>query len=98
MVRHNYEGFTKKEVLQAKEARCAMGLLGNPSESKFMGMVSNNMITNCPVTTTAITNARSNFRPDLASVWGETMRWAPAPVVADYVVVPKGVVEWNFNQ
>jgi hypothetical protein len=94
-VYQNYEGFTKKEVLQAKEARRAMGLIGNPSKSNFKGMVSNNMITNCPITTTAITNARSIFGPDLASVRGKSVQWAPAPVVADYVVVPKGVVESN---
>jgi hypothetical protein len=29
-VRQNYEGYTKREVLQAKEARRAMGMIGNP--------------------------------------------------------------------
>ena len=68
-----------------------MGLIGN----RLQGMVSNNMITNCPITTTAITNARSIFGKDLASVRGKTVRWAPAPVVGDYVAVPKGVIERN---
>ncbi len=72
-----------------------MGLIGNPSENNFRGLVSNNMITNCPVTTTAITNARNIFGKDLASVRGKTMRWAPAPVVGDYVAAPKGVIEKN---
>jgi hypothetical protein len=80
-VRQDYEGFTKKEVLQAKEARRAMGLIGNPSKNNFKGLVSNNMITNCPVTTTAITNARNIFGKDLVSVRGKTVQWAPAPVV-----------------
>ena len=53
------------------------------------------MITNCPVTTTAITNARNIFGKDLANVRGKTVRWAPAPVVGDYVAVPKGVIERN---
>ncbi len=94
-VRQNYEGFTKKEVLQAKEARRAMGLIGNPSEKNFKGLVSNNMITNCPVTTTATTNVRRIFDRDLADVRGKTVQWAPAPVVGDYVEVPKGVIERN---
>ena len=94
-VRQNYEGFTKKEVLQAKEARRAMGLIGNPSKNDFKGLVSNNMITNCPVTTAAITNARNIFGKDLASVRGKTVRWTLAPVVGDYVAVPKGVIERN---
>ena len=55
MVRQNYEGFAKKEVLQAKEERQAMALIGNPSKNGFKGLVSNNMITNCPITITAIT-------------------------------------------
>ncbi len=31
MVCRNYEGYTKKEVLQAKEARRVQAVLGNPS-------------------------------------------------------------------
>ena len=73
MVQQNYEGFTKKKVLQAKEVRCTMGLIGNPSETDFKGMVSNNMIKNCPVTTTDITNAHTIVRPDLASMRGMTV-------------------------
>jgi hypothetical protein len=72
-----------------------MGLIGNPSENNFKGLVSNNTITNCLVTTTAITNARNIFGKDLASVRGKTVQWTPAPVVGDYVAVPKGVIEKN---
>ncbi len=53
------------------------------------------MITNCPITTTAITNAWSIFGPDLASVRGKTVQRTPAPVVGDYVAVPKGVIDRN---
>ena len=94
-VQKNYKGFTKKDVLRAKEARRAMGLIGNPSENDFKGLVSNNMITNCPITTTAITNALNIFGKDLASVRGKTVRWAPAPVAGDYVAVPKGIIDKN---
>jgi hypothetical protein len=72
-----------------------MRLIGNPSENNFRGLVSNNMIMNCPLTTTAITNARNIFGKDLASVRGKTVQWAPAPVVGDYVSVPNGVIEKN---
>ncbi len=92
----NYEGFTKKDVLQANEARQSMGIVGNPNKNDFKGMVSNNMITNSPVKTTAITNALNIFGKDSASVRGKTVRWAPAPVVGDYVAVPKGVIEKNM--
>ena len=53
------------------------------------------MISNCPATTTAITNAHSIFGPDLSNVRGKTMQRAPAPVVGDYVAVLKGVIDQN---
>ncbi len=94
-VHQNYEGYTKREVLEAKKARRAMVLIGNPSETNFKGMVSNSMIANSPVTTTAITTAHTIFGPDLASMRGKTMQLAPAPVVADYVAVSKRVIKRN---
>ncbi len=36
-VRQNYKGYTKHEVLEAKEARHAMGMIGNPSKEDFKG-------------------------------------------------------------
>ena len=94
-VQGNYEGHTKKDVMQAKEARRAQAMIVNPSEKDFKGMVSGNMIKNCPVTTTDITNALAIFGPDLASIRGKTVRRTPAPVVADYVAVPRALVEQN---
>jgi hypothetical protein len=56
MVQENYEGFTKKDVIKAKEARRSQALIGNPSKKDFKGMVSNHLISNCPVTYANITN------------------------------------------
>jgi hypothetical protein len=94
-VRSNYEGHTKRDVLQAKEAQRAQAMIGNPSKGDFKGMVSGNLIKNCPVTMTDITNARKIFGPDLASIRGKTVQWTPGPVVADYVAVPCSLVEQN---
>jgi hypothetical protein len=94
-VHGNYEGHTKKDVLQAMEARGAQAMISNPNKGDFKGMVSRNLIKNCPVTTNNITNARTIFGPDLASIQGKTVRRTPAPVVADYVAVPRAVVEQN---
>ncbi len=82
-------------MLQAKEAWCAQVMIGNPSKGDFKGMVSGNLIKNCPVATTDITNARTIFGPDLVSVQGKTVQRTPAPVVADYVAVPCSLVEHN---
>ncbi len=93
MVRGNYEGYTKKEVLRAKEVRRAQAMIGNPSKGNYKGMVSRNMIKNCPIKPANITYARDMFRPDLPSVQDKTVWRSPAPVVADYVTVPCLLVE-----
>ena len=69
-VRQNYEGY-KREILEAKEARRAVGMIGNPSKRDFKGMVQERTINNCPVTTNAISNAHTMSGPDLANVRGE---------------------------
>ncbi len=95
MVRGNYEGYTKGKVLKAKEARRAQAMMGNPSKKDYKTMVSNNLIWECPITSMDITNARAIFGPDLLSVQGKTVRTTPAPVVADYVAVPRNLVDAN---
>ncbi len=91
----NYEGYTKREVLQAKEARQGQAMLGNPSEKDYQGLVSGNLISNCPISSSDMSNTRAIFGPDLASVRGKTVRKKPAPVVTDYVAVPRTLVEAN---
>ncbi len=94
-IRGNYKGYTKQEVLKAKETRRAQAMMGDPSEADYKGMVSHNLIPNCPVTSSDITNAKAIFGPDLPSIRGKTMRRTPAPVVADYVAVPRELVQAN---
>jgi hypothetical protein len=94
-VRGNYEGYMKQEVLQAKEARQGQAMLGNPREKDYQGLVSGNLINNCPISLSDVTNARAIFGPDLVSVRGKTVRKKPAPVVADSVAVPRMLVEAN---
>jgi hypothetical protein len=94
-VRENYEGYTKREVLRAKEARRAQAMIGNLSEEDFKAMVSSNMIKNCSITPSDIANAKEIFGPALASVQGKKVCRTPAPVVGDYVAVPCSLVERN---
>jgi hypothetical protein len=91
-VRGNYEGHTKREVMRANEARHAQAMMGNPSKKDFKDMVSNNMVPNCPIDFHNIANVNNIFGPDLASIRGKTVRHTPAPVVADYVAIPRGIV------
>jgi hypothetical protein len=94
-VRGNYKGYTKQEVLQAKEARWGQAMLGNPSEKDYQGLVSGNLINICPFSLSDVSNAQAIFEPDLASVREKTVRKKPAPVVTDYVAVPCMLVEAN---
>jgi hypothetical protein len=94
-VRKNYEGYTKREVMRAKEACPVQVMIGNPSEGDFKGMVSSNMIKNCSITPSDITNANKIFGPALASMRGKTVCRTPALVVGDYVAIPRSLVEWN---
>ncbi len=70
-------------------------MLGSPSEKDLQGLVSSNMIENCPFTSTDISNAKAIYGPDIARTRGATVRMAPAPVVADYVAVPRLLVNAN---
>jgi hypothetical protein len=85
----------KRELLKAREAREAQAMLENPSKKDFQGLVSGNLILNCPITRTNISSARKIFKPDLASVRGEIVCRMPAPVVEDYVAVSWQLVEAN---
>ena len=73
MVRSNYEGFTKEDIKAAKAARQLQVMIGSPSEKDYGGMVSSNMIKNCPIDSTNLSNARVICVPDLASVRGKTV-------------------------
>ena len=94
-VQGNYKGFTKREVTKAKEACQAQAMMGNPSKKDCKGMVSNNLIANRPVTSSDVSNTCAMFGPDLASIQGEMVQHAPAPVVVDYVAVPHELVDSN---
>jgi hypothetical protein len=67
-VQGNYKGHTKREMTRAKEARRAQAMMRNPSEHDFKGMVSNNMVPNCPIDCHDIAYACNIFGPDLASI------------------------------
>ncbi len=94
-VHGNYKGFTKREVIKMQEVREAQAMLGNPSKKNFQGLVSGNLIPNCPIARSDISNARKMFGPDLASIRGKTVQRTHAPVVVDYVAIPSQLVDAN---
>jgi hypothetical protein len=92
-VQENFEGYMKREILQAKETCQAQAMIGSLSEKDYKGMVSSNIIKSCPITMSNVTNAQNIFGPDLASVQGKTVQRTPVPVVADYAAMRRLVVE-----
>ena len=51
------------------------------------------MISNCPVTPTAVLNSHRMYSPDQAGVKGRTVRTTPKPVATNYVAVPRVIME-----
>ena len=70
-----------------------MGLVRYPNEQDFKGMVRANMIPNCPIDANDIAYARDIWGPNLASLRGKAVPRTPAPVVAEYVAVPKSMID-----
>ncbi len=94
-VHGNYEGFTQREILQAKKASRVQAMLGSPSKKDLQGLVSGNMIANCPFSLSDVTNAKIIYGPDIPRTQGATLRRRPALVVTNYVAVPRLLVEAN---
>ncbi len=89
----NMDGFTRREVEEARAVREAQGMIGHPTDWDFLGMLRANYIFNCPVTETAVKNANQIFGPDLAGVRGRTVRRPPKAVRTDFVHIPHAIID-----
>jgi hypothetical protein len=96
-IKENREGFTRRELDRAKEARCALALVGYPPPKDVMNMVRSDMIKNCPISPTDITNAHKLCGPDIATLKGKIIRQTPAGVMTEYVEIPKEIISLNKN-
>jgi hypothetical protein len=92
-VRGNMEGFTKREVEELQRACEAQGMMGHSTDQDFLGMVRGGMISNCPVTPTAVQNAHRIFGPDLAGIRGRTVRRPPDSVTTSYLQISRVILE-----
>ena len=91
----NHKGFTRQEYKGDKAARCALGLVGYPSEREFTKMASSNMIVNFPVTPADIKNANKIFDPDVPCMKVKLVRRCPEAVVPDYVDILEDILSMN---
>ncbi len=70
-VRGNIEGYTCHKVERVREVRRIQGMIANPTEREFAGMVHEQLLTNCPVTVRDHDNANQTFGPDVANLRGK---------------------------
>ena len=60
-------------------------------------MISQNLILNCPVTVSDVTQAENFYGRDIHALKGKTTRSKTNQVVIDYMEIPKSVLERNKN-
>jgi hypothetical protein len=88
----NKSFYTQRQFDQAKRARDLYHALGTPSLKDFKAMLRMNTVTNNPITTEDIKVAERIFGPDIGALKGKTTRRKPAPVVNDYIEIPKELI------
>eukprot|EP00804_Cyclotella_cryptica_P019093 CCRYP_021211-RA/>CCRYP_021211-RA protein AED:0.16 eAED:0.16 QI:0/0/0/0.66/1/1/3/0/1057 len=91
-VQHNFEGFSKDQVLRAIKARKLQAMLGSPAKADYEGMVRGKLLDDCPIDVVDLRNAHTIFGPDLAGLRGRTVRRRPERVTTDVVAVPRDFV------
>jgi hypothetical protein len=96
-VEENQLFHTPRQVQQAKLTRQIYHALGTPSLRDFKAIVRTNAIKNLPITIDDINIAEQVFGPDVGALKGKTTRVKPAPVVADYLEVPKELITKHSN-
>ena len=94
-VKENTEGFTPRQVKQAREARRLYHTVGAPSVEKLRMVIKMNTIRNCPVTMENITMADKIFGLDIATLKGKSTRTKPELIVSDEIEVPEEIYTIN---
>jgi hypothetical protein len=80
-VAENKKLFTKRQIESADKSRQLYRLLGRPGPDRFMDIVRNNLILNCPVTIDDVARAQHIYGKDVAFLKGKTT----ASPAKDYV-------------
>jgi hypothetical protein len=96
-IHKNFDGFTKKQIQRAQEARRLMLMMGVPSERAFQSMVHLNQLKNCPITHDDIKVAHTIYGRDLANTRGKMVRRKPERVDTDYVEIPQELLSFHCN-
>ncbi len=94
-IRGNSEGYTKRQIKEADEARRALSMVGGPTEAEFTQMVRRNHLPNCNINPNAIKQANEIFGPNLIGIRGKTTRRKLGIVRNKVVGIPNQIVERN---
>ena len=89
----NKEGFTKRQIKGAQEARELYAKLGYPSVKDYKWIIQSNQIKDCPITVQNIDDSTKIWGKDVPALKGKTVRKKPTHVAADFVKVPKAILK-----
>jgi hypothetical protein len=89
------QGYSKRQIEQAKTARDFQAKVGHPSTQDLKSIVKSNLIVNCPVTAEDIDRAEKIYGPSVPILKGKTTRHNPFPVTSDYVAIPPQILSVN---
>ena len=82
-VEENMVVFTSRQIDRAKLSRKIYNNVGLTTVNKFNHMVSTNMISNCTISVTYISNAGKIYGPSMASLKVNSTRSNPRPVIRE---------------
>ena len=94
-VQENEEGYSQRQIQDAKKAWDLYAKVGYPSARDFQNIISNNLILNCPATASDVAWADKIYGKDIHALKVKTTRTKPKPVVINYMVMPKSILENN---
>ena len=80
-VQENKEGYRKRQIKDAQEARDLYAKVGYPSHRDFQKLISENMILNCPVIVEDVIPADTFYGRDIHSLKGKTTRTWPTRLI-----------------
>ena len=91
----NKEGFTKRQIKGAEQARMLYAKLGYPSIKDYKWIVQSNQIKDCPVTAQDIQTAHQIWGKDIAALKGKTTRTKSVHVASDFVKIPQEILDMH---
>ena len=96
-VAENMEGYSKRQIEDAKRAKQLLASIGYPSFKDFKAAVRAGMIKNCPITPEDVDRCLRIFGKEVASLKGKTTRVNPDRVRTDIIAVPRFVLQKKWN-